>query len=147
MLNILKKQARQKGDTIIEVMVALTVIGMSLGIAYAITNRSLATGRAAQERTEALKLAETQLEELKVYEQSIADLRDNTDDFCLYEGSRVLLSDTDSVCLGVNRSSLYSLQLLYTPPTATEKESFQSIVTWDLPNSIEEGRVILRYRP
>jgi type II secretory pathway pseudopilin PulG len=55
----------QRGDTIIEVLLAMAVLGMVLGTSFGIVNRSLATGRDAQERSEASKLAESQLEKLK----------------------------------------------------------------------------------
>ena len=65
MWRLINRMSRQRGDTIIEVLLAMTVIGMSLGISYGIANRATQTGRQAQERTEALKLAESQLELLK----------------------------------------------------------------------------------
>jgi prepilin-type N-terminal cleavage/methylation domain-containing protein len=49
----------QAGDTIIEVMLAMSIIGIVLGAAFGIANRSVSVGQDAQERTEALKLAET----------------------------------------------------------------------------------------
>ena len=55
----------QRGDTIIEVLLAMSVLGMVLGTSFGIVNRSLATGRDAQERSEATKLAESQVEKLK----------------------------------------------------------------------------------
>ncbi len=61
------KNRRQRGDTIIEVMLAMVVVGMVLGVSYGIANRSVIVGRDAQERTEALKHAETQLELIKAY--------------------------------------------------------------------------------
>lgn len=62
--------AKQRGDTIVEVMLAMAVVGMVLGVAYGITNRSVQVGRSAQERSEALKIAETQIELLKEYARS-----------------------------------------------------------------------------
>jgi prepilin-type N-terminal cleavage/methylation domain-containing protein len=62
---------RQRGDTIVEVLIAIAVISMVLAGAYATTNRSLLATRAAQERSNALKLVETQLEQIKG--MSVAD--------------------------------------------------------------------------
>jgi prepilin-type N-terminal cleavage/methylation domain-containing protein len=56
---------KQRGDTLIEVMIALAIIGSVIAISYATASRALRTGRAAQERTEALKLVEGQIETLK----------------------------------------------------------------------------------
>jgi type II secretory pathway pseudopilin PulG len=55
----------QRGDTIVEVLLAMAVLGMVLGTSFGIVNRSLATGRDAQERSEASKLTESQIEKLK----------------------------------------------------------------------------------
>lgn len=55
----------ETGDTIVEVLIAATVIGLSIGLAYGVANRSLKTARQSQERTEAVKLAEGQAEQLK----------------------------------------------------------------------------------
>lgn len=62
---MLKQYRTQAGDTIIEVMIALAIVGAVIGTSYAISARSLRTGRQAQERTEALKLVESQIELLK----------------------------------------------------------------------------------
>jgi type II secretory pathway pseudopilin PulG len=64
---------QERGDTIVEVLLAMAVLGMVLGTSFAIVNRSLATGRAAQERTEAQKLAEAQLEKLKLHSSNRAN--------------------------------------------------------------------------
>lgn len=53
------------GDTIIEVMIAMAIIGLVISMSYATAQRSLKTGQAAQERIEALKVAESQVETLK----------------------------------------------------------------------------------
>ncbi len=59
------RRMSQRGDTIIEVLLAMSVIGLVLGAAFGIANRSVAIGQDAQERTEALKVAESQLEQLR----------------------------------------------------------------------------------
>jgi prepilin-type N-terminal cleavage/methylation domain-containing protein len=55
----------QRGDTIVEVLIAIAVISMILGGAFILTNRSLQGTRAAQERLNAIKLVEGQLEQVK----------------------------------------------------------------------------------
>lgn len=54
-----------KGDTIIEVMICLVITSFILTTAYGSARRSQITIRTAQERQEALKLAETQVEFIK----------------------------------------------------------------------------------
>lgn len=53
------------GDTIVEVLIAMTVISMVLGGAFASANRSLSATQSAKERDQGIRLAETQLEQLK----------------------------------------------------------------------------------
>lgn len=56
---------RSRGDTMVEVLIAITVVATILGGAYVTTNRSLQATRAAEERSIALKLAESQIERIK----------------------------------------------------------------------------------
>ena len=55
----------QLGDTMIEVFFAMAVLSAVLGGAYVAASRALQLGRLAQERGEATKLVETQIERLK----------------------------------------------------------------------------------
>lgn len=54
-----------KGDTIIEVLIAIAVLGSIITGSYAIATRSLNGVRISQERGEALKIAESQIEIIK----------------------------------------------------------------------------------
>lgn len=54
-----------RGDTIVEVMIVLAVLGFALSLGYATANRALLNTRQAQESAEATKLAETQIERLR----------------------------------------------------------------------------------
>ncbi len=56
----------QLGDTIIEVMVVLAVLGLAISISYATANRSLLDARQAQENSQATWLVETQVENLRL---------------------------------------------------------------------------------
>ena len=56
---------RQNGDTIVEVLIAILIISMVLGGAFAASNRSSRSLQQAQEHTTALKIAEGQVELLK----------------------------------------------------------------------------------
>jgi type II secretory pathway pseudopilin PulG len=56
---------KQTGDTLVEVMLALAIMGAIIGGAYASASQSLRIARQAQERSEATKMSETQIERLK----------------------------------------------------------------------------------
>jgi hypothetical protein len=58
-------KTNQKGETIVEIMLSLAVLGAVVGASYAITSKSLAVATASQERSNATRLAETQIEYLK----------------------------------------------------------------------------------
>lgn len=66
---IIFKKLSSGGDTIVEVLIAVALIGVILAGTYAIANRSSTAIRQSQERTDALKIAETQIEQLKVLSQ------------------------------------------------------------------------------
>ena len=55
------------GDTIVEVMLALAILGLVLGGAYIVTNQSTLNERRAQERNIALQLAQGQIESMKQF--------------------------------------------------------------------------------
>lgn len=52
----------QRGDTIVEVLVCLAVLGLALGVSFATANRSLQMARNAQEHSEALQYLNSQVE-------------------------------------------------------------------------------------
>lgn len=59
------KLTNHKGDTIVEVMVVLAILGLALGVAYATANNSLLDVRQAEEHATATELAQSQIEELR----------------------------------------------------------------------------------
>lgn len=61
----LQNKIGQRGDTIVEVLIAIAIVGSVLGIAYSIMNRNLLLLRDNQERSEAVKQAQGQVEALK----------------------------------------------------------------------------------
>lgn len=60
-----KARRGQDGDTFVEVLIAIAVVTSVLGIVYATMNRNLAIMRNNQERTEASKIAQSQIEAIK----------------------------------------------------------------------------------
>jgi type II secretory pathway pseudopilin PulG len=61
------KRLANKGDTIVEVLICISVVSLVLGGAFASANRSLNATSAAKERDQGVRLAETQLEQLKSF--------------------------------------------------------------------------------
>lgn len=102
-MQLIIKLKNSTGDTIIEVLIALAVLGVIISAGYSIATRSLNGVQVANERSEATKLAEGQLEAFKAYVDkaggvsnlyspaNLADLKDITNDLPI-----VLNNDTDN---------------------------------------------------
>lgn len=75
---------RSKGDTIVEVLLAIAITSIVLAGAYVAVDRSMKATRSAQERGEAIKVAEAQIERLKYlnFSNSAADIYQNGP-FCI----------------------------------------------------------------
>lgn len=56
-----------RGETIVEVLVTVAALSLVLAVSYGLANRSTLAVRQSQERSEALKLAQSQLERYKQY--------------------------------------------------------------------------------
>jgi type II secretory pathway pseudopilin PulG len=61
------RRLKERGDTIVEVLIAIAVISLVLQGAYVTTHKSLIATRDAQEHAEALKLLEGQIESIRSY--------------------------------------------------------------------------------
>ncbi len=90
----------QVGDTIIEVMLAVGIVGLAIAGGYGIATRSLKQARQAQERGEALKLAEGQIEGVKALlansDTFLASAFTSSDPFCISETNDVVPEKTFS---------------------------------------------------
>ncbi len=60
-----KHKKSQAGDTIVEVLIALTILGLALSIAYATASRSLTAIRLANETSNATAIAKSQVEQIR----------------------------------------------------------------------------------
>lgn len=142
----------QRGDTIIEVLIAMTVIGIVLGAAFGIANRALQTGRAAQEQTEALKVAESQLELMKAFlRSSNNNIQAFAAPFCIDRGASdplaAAVATSNAICNnidpnGVSGSGLYSVSITEDLGTYKVAVSWTRVGT----ESDDPGQLVLYYR-
>ena len=73
---------RQAGDTIVEVLIVLTILSLAFSISYATATRGLAASRQAQEHSEALQFLTSQIELLRTADKdNIAFTGSNS--FCM----------------------------------------------------------------
>lgn len=82
----------QRGDTLVEVLVSMLIVSLVLTGAYVTTNRSTLAIRDSQERTEALKLVQGQLEQVRYNAGAAgAEVFSQADNapFCMVDGNVV----------------------------------------------------------
>lgn len=140
--NITRLTAR--GDTIVEVLLAIAIVTTVLGGAFLSVNRSFTAGRQSQERGEAIKYAQEQLEKLK---QAVKDPSKNIfgtgpTPYCLNDAlNRV--ATTDPAC-NLGPDGRYKISM--TRDTSTN--TFTSVVEWDRlgGGTPARDRVIVSYR-
>lgn len=134
--NMIKKK-QQAGDTIVEVLLAMSVIGLILGMAFGIANKSVQIGQDAQERAEALKIAESQLEVFKSEFAGSAPLQARTEanPFCLDPSTAVLsiVDATQPQCTNINgngQSGLYSVSIIPPATIGDPTGAYEFRVIW-----------------
>lgn len=91
------KYLNNAGDTIIEVLVCIAVVSTILGGAFVTTHQSQVGVRNSQEHAEALKLIESQLEQLR---GDTTDAISATPPFCMYNEAPVsaVIAPQDQDC-------------------------------------------------
>lgn len=79
-----KLRSHQKGDTIVEVLICIAILGFVLSASYTLTTRNQAVSQKSQERSQAVSLAESQLERLRSFIKENGNAAKATSDhFCL----------------------------------------------------------------
>jgi type II secretory pathway pseudopilin PulG len=150
------------GDTMVEVVVAISIMGLALGSAYALSNRSFHTAQSTQERTEALSLVEGQVEFLRNAGFNITGSNSigaiiafaASGPFCFIDqGNNAgnYVSATNDYCedygpTGTN--SLYDISVSYCGLTCTEpQEVFTIRADWAAAGSGRPNNITLYYKP
>lgn len=132
----------EAGDTIVEVLIVLAVLGLSLGISYATANRSLLGARQAQEHSEALEILQGQLEQLRANaanDPNLFDISKYSSGFC-YTPSFVDLTITPGGC---TMQTLYGISLKHFNGNSN---AFQATASWDDVTGRGKDNVSLVYR-
>jgi len=150
-----KSTSKQSGETIIEVMMSVVILGFTITTVFAITQRALQTGLAASERTRVQMLVESQLERLKyIASQPGANGADSIfnnqdvidgDPFCVAVNDAgdmsILVNDTSNVdCLrnsGLPPEAGFSVGIIYDQDGANDADNdfdnntFTVTADWD----------------
>lgn len=161
-MRIKRLKLRQNGDTIIEVLVALSIIAMVLGASYALASRSMKAYRSAQERTEASSIAQSLIEVAKIY--ATADhpsMRPaTTADLCFSRNiadikpppptpATAPVSFTADPNNPTCNQGFYRFHVLVTRlpvgPLGVEEYEYQAFVDWESPTGGRD-QVVMRYK-
>lgn len=135
------RSCSQRGDTIVEVLICMLIVSMILGGAYVTTRRSSTGIRSSQEHTEALKLIQSQIEQLRA-NATQATVGPNpsiftaAQPFCMFEG-KPLEADSSGKCrqnssgipVPISEQPAYRLTVLYKPEG--EGTKFTIRADWD----------------
>ncbi len=106
------KKLNNAGETIIEVLLCLSILGLILGVAYATTSRNLQATRDSQERLQALQYAESITESIRAY--AIKDQSSAIPNQSLFPGTTgatPLIGATRTFCISVNPTDYSSAAL------------------------------------
>jgi prepilin-type N-terminal cleavage/methylation domain-containing protein len=143
----------QRGDTIIEVLIAVAVVSSVLGITYAAMNRNMLIIRSSQERTEAVKLLQGQIEALR--QMSIASpslLPAANVNFCMKaDGSAPTVISGSPVALDADNWANYigvctSNSLYHTVITTTDGATYKFYARWDRLGGNGRDEIIMVYK-
>ncbi len=110
----------QTGDTIVEVMIAIVIVSTVLVGAFVLSRTSLKNVRGSEEHSQALKLVQGQLEQLKAAART-GQLSDFAGTFCMVDGA---VETTLSNCT----SDRYRLTVTNADPA---HNTFRATATWD----------------
>ncbi len=112
MITLFKRN--QQGDTIMEVLICMAMLGFMLGTAFTLTNRNQLSARSSQERAEATRIAEKQLEYLRTYyaKNSIGNPITIDENFCFKsdgggDDGQYVMNDRDPKSTGEDPESEY----------------------------------------
>ncbi len=98
----------QRGDTIVEVLMSVAVLGLVFGAAHVTSNQNVLAGRATQERLEAVKLAETQIERLRIAISENESIFNRSGSFCIPStdtpGSALVIASNNACTMSSNGS-------------------------------------------
>ncbi len=133
----------QAGDTIVEALFAIAIISLVLTAAYITANNSQNTLRDAQERDQAITLAQSEAEILN----AISPQPITAHDFCLSPSNQAVLRKPQ--CSGMGTDNLYSVTISNVSSSRCRSpnlETYKVQVSWP---SLQGGTdyVYMYYQP
>jgi len=142
------KKLTQRGDTVVEVLICIAVIGLILGGAFVLTNRSLQGTRAAQERLNGIKLVEGQFEQMKSIAADTtkaSTLFGAPASFCIDNNSLVKPAADPACTVGPDGSPSPTKQPIFKITASRVGNTFDVKVVWDKVTGTGQDNVEMKY--
>lgn len=153
-MTVHKMSLKERGDTIIEVLIAIAVASSVLAITYATMNRNLLIIRDSQERTEAAKIAQGQIEALRgmtldnpalliAADSNFCMKTDGTTPQSVAGGSPAVNLNADdwSHYTGACVNGIYHVVI-----TTSDHQTYKFYVRWDQVGGSGRDEVVMVYR-
>jgi prepilin-type N-terminal cleavage/methylation domain-containing protein len=140
----------ERGDTIIEVIVVVAILGLAFASSYAIANVSVTKTRNSQEHSEALQNLTSQIEILRNAEASDVALTRNGAPFCMdgtvtptYKPVPV----TDASC-NLGPDGRYSISVVYSafPQSGVDQDIYTFTANWEGIGNLGPQRERISYK-
>lgn len=136
---------KQRGDTIVEVLIAMAVLGSVLVGSISIANKSLLRIQMAQERTGAQKVAQQSVEKMSrlvLLDPSNVNPATPVPDFCIKSDyTKQTSPTTNALC----KDGIYTTVISRSITSPDNLVTFNIAVTWDSLNGTTEN-VTINYR-
>jgi prepilin-type N-terminal cleavage/methylation domain-containing protein len=141
----------QSGDTIVEVLIAITIVSVILGGAYVTSNDSLDATQDAQEHADALQLTQAQVELLRTKATSGNAIFTTATPFCIGDDGTVKSTapactvDSSGAVSGVSAENIYLTQITNRSGSGAGPYTFTAQTTWPgLQNKTDQVQLIYR---
>src|SRR3990167_2383293 len=118
-----------RGDTIIEVMLSIVLIGSAVALAVSMSNHNLNIGIGTTQRSQALSITQGQIERIRnayINNDPVLNSYKSNQPYCILgDGSTAEVDAQDSKCAGLNGSQ-YTVSVVYSDAT----KIFTATTTW-----------------
>jgi type II secretory pathway pseudopilin PulG len=116
----------ESGDTIVEVLIVLSILGLAFAIAFATSNHSLQEARNAQEHSAALQYMSGQIEHMRADASDAALFAALNTPFCMNPTTGALVNPYNATTCSTGPPVNYQLTI-----TQTSTELFRIDVAWN----------------
>ena len=125
MLKFLPKLKSEAGDTIVEVMLVVAILGLAFSVSYATANASVIKTRNSQEHAEALQYLDSQVELLRSSSPDAVAAVNTLGPFCMNIAANLPVPLPDPVCQQ-GTDSRYHLSIDYAAASGQDRYTFRA---------------------